>query len=107
CTSKNGGPAKTSAARGPMWRPRPRRPSLRRPRPGVRPPGPRPPSEVLGPFQPVVPGLNERADGAVTRVGTALVDAHCHLGDGAFDADRPAVLARAARAAVGHIVVIG
>lgn len=39
--------------------------------------------------------------------GLALVDAHCHLGDGAFDADRPAVLARAARAAVGHIVVIG
>jgi len=36
-----------------------------------------------------------------------LVDAHCHLADGAFDADRPAVLARAARAAVGHIVVIG
>lgn len=36
-----------------------------------------------------------------------LVDAHCHLGDGAFDADRPAVLARAGRAAVGHIVIIG
>lgn len=36
-----------------------------------------------------------------------LVDAHCHLGDGAFDADRPAVLARAGRVAVGHIVVIG
>jgi TatD DNase family protein len=36
-----------------------------------------------------------------------LVDAHCHLGDGAFDPDRPAVLARAGRAAVGHIVVIG
>jgi TatD DNase family protein len=36
-----------------------------------------------------------------------LVDAHCHLGDVAFDADRPTVLARAARAAVGHVVVIG
>jgi TatD DNase family protein len=36
-----------------------------------------------------------------------LVDAHCHLADGAFDADRPAVLARAARAGVGHVVVIG
>lgn len=36
-----------------------------------------------------------------------LVDAHCHLGDGAFDADRDAVLRRAAEAGVGHIVVIG
>jgi len=37
----------------------------------------------------------------------ALVDAHCHLGDAAFDGDRPAVLARAAAAGVGHVVVIG
>jgi TatD DNase family protein len=37
----------------------------------------------------------------------ALVDAHCHLGDPAFDGDRPAVLARAAVAGVGHVVVIG
>jgi TatD DNase family protein len=37
----------------------------------------------------------------------ALVDAHCHLGDAAFDGDRPAVLARAAVAGVGHVVVIG
>jgi TatD DNase family protein len=36
-----------------------------------------------------------------------LVDAHCHLGDRAFDEDRAAVLARARAAAVGHIVVIG
>ncbi len=37
----------------------------------------------------------------------ALVDAHCHLGDGAFDADRDAALARARAAGVGHVVVIG
>jgi len=36
-----------------------------------------------------------------------LVDAHCHLGDGAFDPDRGAVLARARAAGVGHVVVIG
>ena len=36
-----------------------------------------------------------------------LVDAHCHLGDGAFDVDRDAVLARARAAQVTHIVVIG
>jgi TatD DNase family protein len=36
-----------------------------------------------------------------------LVDAHCHLGDGAFDPDRDAVLARASAARVTHIVVIG
>jgi len=36
-----------------------------------------------------------------------LVDAHCHLGDGAFDGDREAVLARAREAGVGHVVVIG
>jgi TatD DNase family protein len=38
---------------------------------------------------------------------SALVDAHCHLADGAFDADRREVLARARRAGVAHIVVIG
>lgn len=37
----------------------------------------------------------------------ALVDTHCHLGDAAFDGDRPAVLARAATAGVEHVVVIG
>src|SRR2546425_3134818 len=36
-----------------------------------------------------------------------LVDAHCHLGDGAFDPDRAAVLERARHAGVGHVVVIG
>ncbi len=36
-----------------------------------------------------------------------LVDAHAHLGDGAFDADRGAVLARARAAGVGHVIVIG
>ena len=36
-----------------------------------------------------------------------LVDAHCHLGDAAFDLDRDAVLARARAAGVGHVVVIG
>jgi len=36
-----------------------------------------------------------------------LVDAHCHLGDGAFDGDREAVLARARVAGLTHIVVIG
>jgi len=36
-----------------------------------------------------------------------LVDAHCHLGDPAFDPDRDAVLARARDAGVTHVVVIG
>ena len=36
-----------------------------------------------------------------------LVDAHCHLGDGAFDPDREAVLERARAAGLGHVVVIG
>jgi TatD DNase family protein len=36
-----------------------------------------------------------------------LVDAHCHLGDRAFDQDRKTVLARARGAGVGHVVVIG
>ncbi|HEY6809252.1 MAG TPA: TatD family hydrolase [Gemmatimonadales bacterium] len=36
-----------------------------------------------------------------------LVDAHCHLGDAAFDADRGAVLERARGAGVRHVVVIG
>ena len=36
-----------------------------------------------------------------------LVDAHCHLGDGAFDPDREVALERARAAGVGHVVVIG
>ncbi|HXI32650.1 MAG TPA: TatD family hydrolase [Gemmatimonadales bacterium] len=36
-----------------------------------------------------------------------LVDAHCHLGDAAFDQDRDVVLARARAAGVGHVVVVG
>jgi TatD DNase family protein len=39
--------------------------------------------------------------------GGVLVDTHCHLGDPAFDGDRPAVLGRAAEAGVGHVVVVG
>jgi len=41
------------------------------------------------------------------RAGTGLVDAHCHLGDPAFDPDREAVLDRAREAGVTHVVVIG
>lgn len=37
----------------------------------------------------------------------ALVDAHCHLGDAAFDPDREAVLGRASAAGVSHVIVIG
>lgn len=37
----------------------------------------------------------------------SLVDAHCHLGDAAFDADLEPVLARARDAGVGHVVVVG
>lgn len=36
-----------------------------------------------------------------------LVDSHCHLGDAAFSGDAALVVDRAARAGVGHVVVIG
>ncbi len=36
-----------------------------------------------------------------------LIDTHCHLADPAYDADRDAVLARAAAAGVERVVVIG
>lgn len=35
-----------------------------------------------------------------------LIDTHCHLGAAAFDADRNAVLERAAQAGVAHVVVV-
>src|SRR2546429_3597337 len=40
-------------------------------------------------------------------LGPYLVDAHCHLGDAAFDRDGDAVLVRAGAGGVGHVVVIG
>ncbi len=36
----------------------------------------------------------------------ALIDTHCHLGDRRFDTDRDAVLDRARRAGVGHVITI-
>lgn len=36
-----------------------------------------------------------------------LVDAHCHLGDAAFDADRDAVIERARARGVTHALVVG
>ncbi len=38
---------------------------------------------------------------------TPLVDSHCHVSEPAFDADRPAVLARAAAAGVTTLVCVG
>lgn len=41
-----------------------------------------------------------------TQCHQMLIDTHCHLGDRAFDGDRTEVVARAAAADIGHIVVI-
>ena len=60
---------------------------------------------MLAPFPPRGAGV---AEASSTRpAGTGLVDAHCHLGDPAFDPDREAVLDRARDAGVTHVVVIG
>jgi len=60
---------------------------------------------VLAPLPPRGAGV---AEATSTRpAGTGLVDAHCHLGDPAFDPDREAVLDRARDAGVTHVVVIG
>lgn len=37
----------------------------------------------------------------------SLIDSHCHLDDTAFDADRPAVLARAGRVGVTDLISVG
>ena len=39
--------------------------------------------------------------------GVTLIDSHCHLDMDEFDADRPAVLSRAAAAGVTTMVTIG
>src|SRR5207248_10170098 len=66
---------------------------------------PKRPSDVLAPLPPRGAGV---AEATSTRpAGTGLVDAHCHLGDRAFDPDREAVLDRARDAGVSHVVVIG
>lgn len=36
-----------------------------------------------------------------------MIDSHCHVDDGAFDADREAVIARARAAGVRHLLAIG
>ncbi len=36
-----------------------------------------------------------------------MIDSHCHVDDGAFDADREAVIARARSAGVTHLLAIG
>ena len=60
---------------------------------------------MLAPLPPRGAGV---AEATSTRpAGTGLVDAHCHLGDPAFDPDREAVLDRARDAGVTHVVVIG
>jgi TatD DNase family protein len=38
---------------------------------------------------------------------TVLTDTHAHIGDAAFDADREAVLARAAGAGIGAVIAVG
>ena len=60
---------------------------------------------MLAPFPPTGAGVTEAT--STRPAGTGLVDAHCHLGDPAFDPDREAVLDRARDAGVTHVVVIG
>src|SRR5438105_13844571 len=87
-------------------RPRGRSTRLGPPRPPpLEAPAPKQPSDVLAPFPPMDAGGAEAT--SARGAGTGLVDAHCHLGDHAFDPDREAVLDRAGDAGVWHVVVIG
>lgn len=49
--------------------------------------------------------MSGRSEGLLTRYRTSVIDTHCHLDTPAFDADRNAVLARAAAAGVRGVLV--